>query len=385
MSSTVKNIRVDCNPINKENTFTSGDFVSGQITLELAKDCQIDSLSVKFKGKAEVLWTERHGKTTVVYHSKDKYFSIKQYFIREQKGQEDDFQALLTDQGGKAYCNVVAPGCHVYPFTFQIPAQDMPSSFEGSVGKIVYSLEARLSRSMRIDSKASTKINFVSRADPNSFLVLMEPQHESKDKKMKFLNSGTVGMDVNIEKTGYCQGEGIKVVASIQNNSSREIKPKYCVYRKHSFFARGKRRVGTKDLLKEVGEPIPPSANQTVTRVINIPPDIDTSILNCNIIKAEYRLRVYLDVKYASDPEIKFPIVILPASQVPAMEQPPAYAGFGLTAFGNPNQPAWNAAPQHPFAPQTVEHPFAPQPVEPPPPYGTYGMYPPMSDFDKKC
>ncbi|XP_071396007.1 arrestin domain-containing protein 3-like isoform X3 [Centroberyx affinis] len=353
MSSTVKNISVNCNAINEKNTFTSGDFVSGQITLELAKDCQIDSLSIKFKGKAEVLWTERHGNITVVYHSKDKYFSIKQYFIREQKGQ-DDLQALLTDQSGKAYCNVVAPGCHVYPFTFQIPAQDMPSSFDGSRGKIVYSLEAKLSRSMRIDSKASTKINFVSRVDPDSILMLMKPQHESKDKKMKFLNSGTVGMDVNIEKMGYCQGEGIKVVASIQNNSSREIKPKYCVYRKHSFFARGERRVGTKDLLKEVGEPIPPSANQTVTRVINIPPDIDTSILNCSIIKAEYRLRVYLDVKYASDPEIKFPIVILPASQ-------------------------------HPFAPQPVEHPFAPQPVEPPPPYGTYEMYPSLSDFDKKC
>lgn len=87
-------------------------------------------------------------------------------------------------------------------------------------------------------------------------------------------------------------GEGVKVVASIQNKSSREIKPKYCIYRKHSFFAMGRRRVNTKDLLKEVGEPIPPSTNQTVTRVINIPFDGEASILNCSIIKAEYRMRV---------------------------------------------------------------------------------------------
>lgn len=33
------------------------------------------------------------------------------------------------------------------------------------------------------------------------------PQHESKDKKMKFFTSGTVAMDVNLEKTGFFQGE----------------------------------------------------------------------------------------------------------------------------------------------------------------------------------
>lgn len=87
-------------------------------------------------------------------------------------------------------------------------------------------------------------------------------------------------------------GEGLKIVAFIQNNSSREIKPKYCIYRKHSFFANGKRRLDTKDLLKEVGDPIPPSSKENVTRVITIPLDIEPSIHNCNIIKVEHRLRV---------------------------------------------------------------------------------------------
>lgn len=84
MSSTVKSLKVTYNPINEKNTFTSGDCVSGQVTLEVDKDCEIDSLSIKFKGKASVMWTERHGQVTVVYHSKDKYFSNKHYFVREQ-------------------------------------------------------------------------------------------------------------------------------------------------------------------------------------------------------------------------------------------------------------------------------------------------------------
>ncbi|XP_028270693.1 arrestin domain-containing protein 3-like [Parambassis ranga] len=382
MSSTVKSLKVTYNPINDRNTFTNGDFVTGQVTVEVAKDCQINSLFIKFKGKAEVSWSERHGQTTVVYRSKDKYFSVRHYFVGNNDSSEEDQQRLINQTAADTYSSVVAPGCHVYPFTFQIPFQEMPSSFNGSVGKIVYSLEATLSRSMRIDKKGSTKINFVSKTDPSNVSWLMAPKHDSKDKKMKVLTTGTVAMDVKIEKTGFYQGEGLKVFASIQNNSSREIKPKYCVYRKHSFFAKGKRKLDTKDLFKEVGDPIPPNSKENLTRVITIPPDVEPSILNCKIIKAEHRLRIYLDVKYASDPEIKFDIVILPGSQFPAVVPPPAAAaGFSYESFGNPNPPAWDFAP--PQAPQPPP-PLGPQNLDPPPPYAVYGMYPPLNDFGQK-
>ena len=84
----------------------------------------------------------------------------------------------------------------------------------------------------------------------------------------------------------------MKVVANIQNNSGREIKPKYTVYKKNSFFASGKRRVDTRDAFKEVGDPIPPNTNEIVTRFITIPHDVEASIHNCSIITAEHRLRV---------------------------------------------------------------------------------------------
>ncbi|XP_037339403.2 arrestin domain-containing protein 3-like [Pungitius pungitius] len=370
MLTSVKSLKVTYKPVNERNTFTNGDCVSGEVTLELTKECAMESLMVKFKGKAEVLWTERHGQTTHVYHSKDKYFSIKHYFFRDLK---DDNQTLLSNQG-ETYSNVAAPGCHVYPFSFQIPFLNTPSSFKGSVGKIVYSLEAKLSRSMRIPTKDSTTINFVTKEDFTSHPELMAPQHESKDKKMKIFNSGMVAMDLDLEKTGFFQGEGLKVLVCIQNNSTRNIKPKYCVYRKHSFFAQGKRKCCTKDLIKEVGEPIPPSATEKLTKIIPIPLDLEPSILNCSIIKAEYRLRVYLDVKYASDPEIKFGIVVLPAQQVPGLlgPHPAAPSDFGLEPFGGTNPAPWGFVPPQPLA--------YPGPLDPPPPYEAYGMYPPLPE-----
>ncbi|XP_059192680.1 arrestin domain-containing protein 3-like [Centropristis striata] len=382
MSTTVKSLKVTYNPINAKNTFTNGDCISGYVTLEVAKDCQIDTLYIKFKGKAEVRWTEKHGERTVVYHSKDKYFSYRQYFIRDKDHkvlsvENGNKTTLLRKENGETYSSVIAPGRHVYPFTFQIPHQNIPSSLKGHYGKIVYLLEAKLGRSMRIDKTDSTLINFEAKPDPNSYPGLMTPQHGTKNKKMNAFTSGSVSMDVNLEKSGFTQGEGIKVLLSIQNKSSREIKPKYCVSRKISFFARGKRRLNTSDLFKEEGEPIPPSSNKNVTQVLPIPHDVEPTILNCSIIKREYRLKAYLDVKYASDPEVKFHIIILPTCQVSSMAPPPVASDFGLQPFGSTNPPAWGMGPPQPQSTNPPAWGFGPpQPQSTNPP--AWGTAPPQ-------
>ena len=97
MLSTIKSFSVGYNPINQNNIFTSGDCIAGQITLELAKECEIYSLCVKLKGKAEVSWVEPDGKKSKTYHAKEKYFSIKQVIIEESKGRwtTDDWGNLL--------------------------------------------------------------------------------------------------------------------------------------------------------------------------------------------------------------------------------------------------------------------------------------------------
>lgn len=51
--------------------------------------------------------------------------------------------------------------------------RDMPSSFKAYTGKIVYLLEANLSRSMRMNKKDSTDLNFVSKVDMTSDPELM--------------------------------------------------------------------------------------------------------------------------------------------------------------------------------------------------------------------
>lgn len=87
-------------------------------------------------------------------------------------------------------------------------------------------------------------------------------------------------------------GEALRVTLEITNRSSRSVKPKFTLYEKQSFFAQGKRRVHTRDILKKKAEAIESSKKETVIQVINLPLELPSSILNCSIIKLEYRLKV---------------------------------------------------------------------------------------------
>lgn len=87
-------------------------------------------------------------------------------------------------------------------------------------------------------------------------------------------------------------GEALRVTLEITNRSSRSVKPKFTLYEKQSFFAQGRRKVHTRDILKDKAEAVESSKKETVTQVINLPMELPSSILNCSIIKLEYRLKV---------------------------------------------------------------------------------------------
>ncbi|KAM9361026.1 arrestin domain-containing protein 3-like [Symphorus nematophorus] len=356
---TIKNFSIEYDAINSENTFTSGDTVNGRIILEVSKETKIQSLIFMAKGYAHVCWSEHYGQYQhYVYWAKEKYYDVKHHILREAR------------QDGT---EVIGKGRHVFPFSFNIPDRKIPSTFKSSIGKVVHKLKAELKQSMKLTEKAKTHFTFVSKADMD-IPGLMEPQYGCQDKSVKVFGSGNVSVDVHTKRMGYKQGEALKVTAEIVNRSTRSVKPKFILYEKKSYFAQGRRKVNTKELHKEKSEAVASSSTETVTKVITIPKELPPSILNCSIIKLEYRLKIHLDVKYASDPEIKLPIVILPASEVPAKKKTPAYADFGFEAFGSPNQTPWSMPPQHQAAPR---------PEDPPPAYGAYAMYPSFPDSGK--
>ncbi|KAG7242428.1 hypothetical protein INR49_022937 [Caranx melampygus] len=322
---TINNFFIEYDAINSRNTFTNGDTINGRIIVETSKETKVQSLTFVAKGKARVCWHEQYGQYQHrVYWADEKYYEVKHHILRETRRD----------------------------------------------GKIVHKLKAELRQSMKLTKKAKVHFVLVSKADMD-IPGLMEPQKGSKDKTLLF-GSGDVSMDVHTKRMGYIQGRDLKVKVEINNHSSRSVKPKFILYEKKSYFAQGNRKVCTNTILKGKTEAVAPSSRETVTKVISIPRELPPSILNCSIIKLEYRLKIQLDIKYAIDPVIKLPVVVLP--ETPTVTEPHLPAEYGFAACGELNQWSWRTTPQQGVA----------EPEDLPPPYGAYSLYPSFNSNEKK-
>lgn len=349
---TIHNFSIEYDAINSINIFSNGDVINGRIILEVSKEIKVQELVFRGQGQARVRWHEHYGQYThLVFTSKENYYDISQSILTE------------TRHDGE----VIGSGRHVFPFSFKIPERNMPSTFKSSVGKIVHKLKAELKQSMQLTKTAKTHFTFVSSADMD-VPGLLEPQSGCKDKTLSTFGSGTVTIDVHTERQGYNQGEALQVRAEIKNQSSRAVKPKFVLYKKKSYFAQGKRRVNTTDVLKEKCDVVESGCNKTVTKTITVPKELPPSILNCSIIKLEYRLKIYLDIKSATNPEVKLPIVVLPEQTDNAAVKNQSEKSKALEAFAQNNRGEVQYYP-----PVQV---FA-QSSDDPPPYGAHALYPP--------
>ncbi|XP_051751443.1 arrestin domain-containing protein 3-like [Ctenopharyngodon idella] len=354
MSRSIKVLSLHYNKINESNTFTSGDIVEGQVVLEVTKEIDVDSFFVKLKGDANVHWTEKSGDNERTYRDHERYFKLKQYFIQEssKKGQERN----ITLVSGETYGPVIRPGCHVFPFRFQLPQKNMPPSFKEFNAWVRYVMTVKLKRPLKPTSTTCAELTFVPRNDGTND-HLLQPQYGTQDKKIKLFGSGKMSMTVTTGKTGYMQGETIIFFVDIDNFSSRDGKLKYSLVQQQTFIAgmRIKRRL--RYIVQETKDRIPSGEKQEFIVNLKLPRDLTVTFENCRIINVQYQLKVSLDVSFSSDPEVIFPVVILPADQqYPPCQGPPV--GF---------------QPYPPPQPNLV-----PCPGEQPPPYAE--LYPNLYD-----
>ncbi|KAI2664429.1 Arrestin domain-containing protein 3 [Labeo rohita] len=78
------------------------------------------------------------------------------------------------------------------------------------------------------------------------------------------------------------------------------------------FFAEGSTNGGCNYIVKETRDLIPSGQKSKIIVDLTLPHDLTVTIENCRIIKMWYQLKVSLGVSFASDPAVRFPVVILP-------------------------------------------------------------------------
>ncbi|XP_059193853.1 arrestin domain-containing protein 3-like [Centropristis striata] len=314
--SPIKDLLLAYEALNEEGTFSAGDTLAGTVTFTLTKESEVKGLMVKAKGDADVRWSEGSGDSRKTRHDHKRYFKLKEFLIEEN--------GLL-----------LPVGVHIFRFTLQIPLVDMPSSFKGAHGKIVYTLEAKMSRSWRWPIKEKIELNFVSKSFPNLDQV-MGSQSGTVDKKMGVFSKGEVQMTANVNTKVCSPGDTLSVVAIIHNSSSKTMRPKFSLHEKTVYRAGSSTKVIEKLLCKMVGENIAQNSEETVSCQLEMPADAIHTLHNCEIISVEHYLKVYLDISFAYDPEVVFPLVIVPSGFVP-LQPGEAVGPYPGGAFGAPN------------------------------------------------
>uniref|UniRef100_A0A7N6F6W1 Arrestin C-terminal-like domain-containing protein n=1 Tax=Anabas testudineus TaxID=64144 RepID=A0A7N6F6W1_ANATE len=299
--SPIKDFNVTYETLNGEGTFSEGDIVPGTVSFTLTKDTKVKSIFVKSKGEAHVHWTEGSGDDETSYSAHRKYFKVKEFLVVENaKG--DCFQCMLivlTSLVG----TVLSQGVHHFKFRFKIPEGDMPSSFKGLHGKIVYMLEAKMSRSWHWPTGLQKEINFVSK---------------------------------KICSPAFCQLTFYKLFLYVHKKVSINVLPKYNLQQITVYRAGSSTNSSCKSLCKIVGDTIAPNSEETASCQLQIPVDAIYTLYNCDIISVEYYVKVYLDIKFAIDPEIVFPLTIGPSS-LTSFQPNEALGPYLAGAAGNPS------------------------------------------------
>ncbi|XP_052448121.1 arrestin domain-containing protein 3-like [Carassius gibelio] len=370
MSRSIKEFSLHYDPINESNTFTSGDIVEGRLVLEVTKEIKVDSFFVKLRGDANVRWTEGSGDDETTYSDHERYFKLKQYFIQKssKRGKREKNATLVE---GETYGPVIRPGSHVFPFRFQLPQQNIPPSFEGNHGWVKYVLMVKLTRPCHPTSTKYTELTFVLRNDGSND-HLLQPQSGTQDKKMKLFGSGKMSMTVTLEKTGYMQGETIRVFVDIDNSSSRDVRLKYSLKQQQTFIAGWRTNGGFRHIIKETGDHIPSGDKSKCIVDMTLPRDLTVTIENCRIIKVQYQLKISLGLSFASNPAVIFPVVILPTDQqCPPWQGPPG----GFQSY-LPPQPSLMLYPAELPPPPSGLYPNLYTPSVLPHPGAAAGVYP---------
>nr|XP_040051651.1 arrestin domain-containing protein 3-like [Gasterosteus aculeatus aculeatus] len=328
--SPIKDLGLVYEALNAGDTFSQGDTIAAMVTFTLTKETKLKGLSVKLKGDADVHWSEGTGDKRRSHSAHRTYLKLKDNLVAQ-------------NENG----TVLPKGDHQLKFRFTFPQGEMPSSFRGLHGKICYILVAKVSRSWRMPSSVQKELNFVSKSSHT--VQAIHPQSGSVDKKMSGFADGQVEMSATVNTNVCSPGDTVSVAAQIRNSSSKQTKTKFSLQQKIVYRANASTKVNDQSLWKMVGETIEPNSAETASCQFTVPADVTHTLQDCEIISVSHYLKVYLDISFAIDPKVEFPLVVVPsgfANLQPGGAPGPYPSGpFGAPSYSDFPPPAYPVGP----------------------------------------
>ena len=254
------------------------------------------AIKVKIAGFAQVCLTQNHG----TYTSREDYITT---FVN------------VWDKDISAGGGQFPIGSYQFPFSLSLIGNNLPASYEGSLGQIKYTIEARVVKDgllkRDIVCKSTIKVeNVVKINHPN----LLQPQSTEMQKTLYRLccASGPIVITTCIPRTGYCVGQdSIPMEISVENGSSQQIRQIIAtIHKLVKYTAQGHCRSDHHILANIASEPIH-AHNRIIWQPTPLPiPDTPATSKNCGILQVTYYLQVQAAILWARNPSIMIPIFL---------------------------------------------------------------------------
>jgi sporulation-control protein spo0M len=294
----VKNITVVMYSDPHQPFYYPGSDVKGAVTVSTDTPKDYDSIGVKLYGRADVQWTVRDGNRSRTYSNIVIY--IKRRYILWSK------ENSPVDK--------LPRGEHTFPFQYQLP-QNIPPSFEGTVGRVRYEIRVKVVRSglLKANHKASTFLAVREHAD--LLRLCMEPRMYDKSSRVSCLcfNFGSINMTCNVPRTGFSPGDVIPLGVHIENLTTKIVYIQALLKRYDIYIARGGSTNRPRGQFCSVNSP-PIQAGEIASydthQTLQIPEEAPATIRNCSCISVEYTLVIRAIIPMAPNVKVKIPIVV---------------------------------------------------------------------------
>ena len=298
------NFRIDLVQTAPNQPYYSGSTITGNLLLDVDEPKSYNQIVVEFSGRSFVQWSETH------VQGAGNYQQTVTYTFTSTEAYVDLVAPLWKKQqtpDGK-----LAPGQYSWPFSFTVPPT-APSSFEGTVGNIRYTLVGKiltgllkfnLSVEVRIPVQQLVKIT-----DP----LLLRPWRKQVQKRLCCLccASGPIVLTVALPKTGFCIGKPFQLHSSLENGSNRRgLIMKASITQRVVYHAQGNRNWNTKTLLNIASEAIESQSSRNWDPTITIPTE-GVNIIHgpsCSNIKVTFTLNVVCRIPRALNLSMPIPI-----------------------------------------------------------------------------
>jgi hypothetical protein len=290
------NLRIELVQAAPNQDYYPGGTVSGNLLLDVDEPKSYKQILVQFVGRSYVHWTESHtegsgdNRRTVTrsYTSSEAYVDLTTIAWNNQQV-----------PGGN-----LPPGQYSWPFNFNIPPT-VPSSFEGSVGNIRYSIVATIVTGMlKFNHNVEVLIpvlQLVQITDPR----LLQPVRQEVQKTVCCLccASQPIVLSVATPKTGFCLGESFQLHVSVENGSNRQVSISAVLKQSITYYARGGQRMSWKIHASVRSDAIEGHTSRNWDPTIEVP-TINVDIFHgssCRNIEMRYFLEVTCSIPGALD------------------------------------------------------------------------------------